>query len=359
MIPHAKFFHDYMGFTGSLGLPIFQTSANPMYSANFCKLFTDHTMSFKHKVELFFPEIEQGVFLVSDIKYDVLQDPTDDVTVTHSVDLGGQYEEYVVIENFTATFEIELFVDFGKRLSIQAPLEINCAYIDIILFNQRISLTTHANNIFILPYLMSYKTDFPPEAARQDNSFSNISTNSDLSYGFILSDSCREALQRKKISFQKLDMELFEIKRKATELEVQAEKDNPMEDIYSPETQPKTKDKFTISLPQSLFRDKMELYGFPLFNSEINLECCKYWEGALYSVYFGLYDVPVLSEGSDPVSCLKTPKECQETPQYEVRNKVIDGFITYSDLSWDELDSRIPGMIDQPTKLEAEKDMEI
>ena len=102
--------------------------------------------------------------------------------------------------------------------------------------------------------------------------------------------------------------------------------------------------KYIFTLPQAIFPDKMTLNGLPLFNSELNSDCCKHYGNRWGSAYFDQYEVPIPAYIPEPKECDKTPPECQKMTQYEIRNKVIDGYIIFSDKTWDELDKLSSGI---------------
>ena len=339
MVPDAKMLHPYMGFSGHHGYPTFQTESNPGYSQNFCALFQRGDHVFSHNVKMFFPEIKHGVISVDEVKYSIEASEHDDVTVTSKVVFGGKYEEYAVINDFTAEFEIEITVNFGARWSITEPVEIFCDFIDVYVHNQRISLTVHDNNLLFVPYAMSYKTGFPPEVARLDSKSMNIVSNTDVSYGFILNTASKNKMEAKGFDCAKLDGTFLDTKKlvmNVTDKEVSNSESfglpiGGLADAYSGVT-----DKHILLLPQAIFPDRMTLSGIPIFNSEVNMKCCGYRNLGWCTPYFEIYDVNAHPE-CKPSACVDGV--CIDTPQYEVRNKVIDGYLILADKSWDELDA--------------------
>jgi hypothetical protein len=345
MVPDAKLLHPYIGFSGYHGHPTFQTKNNPAYSQNFCNLFTDSPRVFKHDVKMFFPEIKHGVLAVDRVKYSHDSHADDDVKVEAKVIADGKYEEYFVIKDFIAEFTIEISVDFGHRGSITHPVEVFCDFIDVYVQNQLISLTVHDNNLLFVPYVMSYKSDFPPEVARIDSSSTNIVVNTDLSYGFILNESSKAKMEEKGFTSAAVDMVLLDTK-KMVENTIEVEAGNsedfgiPLDEVMN--SYGGVSPKYILLLPQAIFPDRMSLYGLPIFNSEINMECCKYKKAGWCTPYFGIYGIPYISGECVPDMCLD--EKCMDTPQYEVRNKVIDGYIILAEKPWDELD-RLAGVL--------------
>ena len=338
MVPDAKMLHPYIGFSGYHGYPTFQTKNNPGYSQNFCSLFQRGDHVFKHNVKMFFPEIKHGVLSVDEVKYSVEASDDDHVEVTSRVVLDGKYEEYAVIDDFTAEFEIEITVNFGPRWSITKPVEIFCDYIDVYVHNQRISLTVHDNNLLFIPYAMSYKTEFPPEVARLDSKSINIVTNADVSYGFILNDASKDKLESKGFDCAKLDGSLLDTKKlvmNVTNKEVGNSEHHGLPIGGLADAYGGVSDKYVVLLPQSIFPDRMTLTGVPVFNSEMNMKCCDYKTAGWCTPYFEIYDVNAHPE-CPPMEC--KDEVCIDTPQYEVRNKVIDGYLILADKSWAELD---------------------
>ena len=350
MVPDAKMLHPYIGFSGYHGYPTFQTSSSPGYSQNFCALFTDKDQIFTHSVKMFFPEIKHGVLFVDKVKYSVEKSEEDDVSISSRVILDGKYEEYAVIEDFVAEFTIEISVSFGKRCSITSPVEIFCDYVDVYVQNQRISLTMHDNNLLFIPYAMSYRTEFPPEVARLDSKSTNVVVNTDLTYGFILNEEAKNKLESKGFSAHELDSTMLDTKKLVMGI-INDESGNSEDYGLSIGTITNSfkgvSKKYIMLLPQSIFPDKMELTGLPVFDSEQNMKCCDYRKFGWCSPYFKIYDVDIPASCA-PHSCDPYPI-CKDTPQYEVRNKVIDGYLILADKTWDELD-KLAGVFDEYIK---------
>ncbi len=340
MVPHAKFLHSYMGFSGADSDPVFRTGANKTYSADFCAAFIATNRTFEHKVKLFFPEIKHGVVSVSDVKYSAdNESEDDDVSFSYQVAEGPKYKEYYVIDNFTVEFTIEITVDFGERRSIVAPTTIFCDFIDIYVHNQKITISTHDNVLLFIPYLMSYKTDFPPEVARLDTDFKNTTVNSDQQYGFIVDELSHEKLSNLRLDPSMIDLGLLNTKKRVMGMINDAGNEGgSFLDYTSIGAYAGIGKKYIFTLPQAIFPDKMTLNGLPIFNSEINSSCCTHYGKKWGSAYFDQYEIPIPAEIPEPIECDKTPPKCQEMTQYEIRNKVIDGYILFSEKTWDELD---------------------
>ncbi len=340
MVPHAKFLHPYMGFSGAICDPVFRVGSLPDYSRRFCNVFLQSSRVFEHKVKLFFPEIKHGMISISDVKYSVSKESDDDdVTVTHKIIEGPKYKEYYVIEDFSVEFTIEVIVNFGERGSVVAPTTVFCDFMDLYVHNQKISITTHENNLLFIPYLMSYRTDFPPELARLETDFSNIAVNSDLQYGFIIDDKSQEKLEELRLNPSMIDIGLLNTKKRTAGMISDAGNEGgAFMDITSISAYSGVGKKYIFSLPQAIFPDRMTLIGLPLFDSELVVSCCDHWGKTWGSGYFKQYDVPIIAEILGPVECEKTPPDCMEMTSYEIRNKVIDGYVLLSDKPWDELD---------------------
>ncbi len=341
MIPHAKFLHPYMGFSGADANPVFRRLPYVDYSRSFCNTFLSSTMVFEHKVKLFFPEIKHGVIAVDSIKYSIdKEEETDDVTITYKLIESPKYKEYYVIDDFSVEFIIEISVDFGKRGSITAPVTVFCNFIDIYVHNQKISIITHDNNLVFIPYFMSYKTDFPPEVARLDTDFANIAVNSDLQYGFIVDGKSHGKLDKLGIKQSEINMELLNTKKRIMGVISDAGNDGGVylnrESISAYSGVSK---KYVFMLPQAIFPDKTTLHGLPVFDSEMCSSCCDHWGYVWDSAYFTQYEIPIPPKLYLPVPCPKTPVPCQEMAQYEIRNRVIDGYLIFADKSWAELDA--------------------
>lgn len=350
MVPDAKMLHSYMGFSGYHGHPTFQTKSSPGYSQNFCQLFTEQDQVFIHTVKMFFPEIKHGVASVDKVKYSVDKSEDDEVNISSRVIFGGKYEEYAIIDDFIAEFKIEISINFGKRGSITSPAEIFCDFIDVYVHNQRISLTVHDNNLLFIPYAMSYRTEFPPEVARLDSRSTNIVVNSDITYGFILNEASKDKFESKGFTVASLDGTLLDTKKMATNItenEVGNGNDFGLDIGSVFDSYGGVSSKYIMLLPQSIFPDKMTLTGLPIFDSEKNMECCKYRAAGWCTPYFKIYDVDIPDDCA-PHEC---PDEspCKDTPQYEVRNKVIDGYLILADKSLEELDN-MAGVLDDSVR---------
>ena len=350
MVPDAKMLHPYIGFSGYHGLPTFQTMESPGYSKNFCELFMNKNWVFTHHVKIFFPEIRHGLLMVDKTKYSIKKSEEDDVSISTKVVLDGKYEEYTVIEDFIAEFKIEISVNFGKRGSITSPVEIFCDYIDVYVQNQRISLTIHDNNLLFIPYAMSYRTEFPPEVARLDSDSTNIVVNTDLTYGFVLNEAAKNKLKSKGFAVHNLDGTMLDTKKLM--MGITNKESGNSEDYGLPigtmiDSFKGVSKKYVVLLPESIFPDKMELTGLPIFDSEQNMKCCDYRKLGWCSPYFKIYDVDIPAS-CKPQDCDPYPI-CQDTPQYEVRNKIIDGYLILADEPWKVLD-KLAGLFSENIK---------
>ncbi len=340
MIPHAKFLHPYMGFSGAISDPVFRTLSHPEYSRSFCKVFLVSNRVFEHKVKLFFPEIRHGVISVSEVKYSIdKMEDTDDVSMSYRIIEGSRYEEYYVVDDFSVEFTIEISVDFGSRGSITAPVTISCDFIDIYIHNQKISITTHDNNLLFIPYIMSYRTDAPIEVAKLEVDFTNIAVNSDQQYGFIIDEKSKEKLSDLKFTPVAMDPSLLNAKKRVLGMISDAGNEGGISlDDTSIAAYAGTKSKYLLQLPQAIFPDRMTLRGLPLFNPEISSSCCTHWSFTWGSAYFSQYDIPIPSVISKPKPCPLTPEDCKEIQIYDLMNRVIDGYLVLTDKSWQELD---------------------
>jgi len=338
MVPDAKMLHPYLGFSGYHGQCTFQTAANPNYSKEFCSIFSSGDMKMRHSVKIFFPEVRSGVIAIDKVKYSIDKSEDDDVKVASRVIFDGKYKEYIEIKDFTAKFDIEISVSFGRRGSIQHPVEVFCDFIDIYIHNQRISLTIHDNTLLFIPYVMSYRTEFPPEAARLERSGVNFDINSDVSYGFILNEDAAKKLRSKGFDSGKLDNIMIDTLKHnnyyTDGMWDHGDMHNPDIKTLLQEIGPST-DRYICTLPQSIFPDKMTLAGIPIFDSEKIMSCCDIKKAGLCSPYYSMYRIDV------PPKCVPTQcdsKRCQEQYQYDVRNKVLDSYLVLSQKPIEELD---------------------
>jgi hypothetical protein len=358
MLPHAKFLHPVMGWSGFHGPAIFQTRSNPNYSQNFCALIASGKYVYKHHVKMFFPEIRKGMLLVDKLKYSIDKSESDTVELSTKVIVDGKFEEYVSIDDFIAEFTVEISLSFGERGSITAPVEIYCDFIDIYIHNQKISLTVHDNNLLFIPYLMSYRADFPPEVARLDNKSLNLELNSSLSYGFIMNEDAKEKFEEKGFSPVSIDTVLLDTKKLKEALVHDIGNSgsfsinrNPVDIFTSMDTVSK---KFAMLLPQAIFPDRMTLSGLPIFDSDIVMPCCGYWKLGLCSPYLPRYGVKVPAQCS-PFPCDSPP--CEDQPQYEVRNRCIDGYMLLAEKDFEYLD-REAGLLMTNIKNDEEYEIE-
>ena len=153
-IPHANMFHPYFGL-GDIG---FNGEYNPYLPL--IKLFHGKNISFKHTIKIFFPEIREGYIYVDKLKYSVNTNPIDGAEISYNIEKNSEYSDYVPIKNHIAEFKINIVVK-TKYSGIWYPINVSCDYVDILLFQQRISITETQSSIKMIPYLGAYHTDKP------------------------------------------------------------------------------------------------------------------------------------------------------------------------------------------------------
>lgn len=153
-IPHANLFHPYFGLA-TIGF----NGEFPPY-LKYVNFFNKKTFGFTHKVKLFFPEIREGLIYIDKIKYSIDSNPIDEVDITYQVVKNSKYYDYVQIVNHIAEFDIEIFVN-TKFSGIWYPITISCDYVDVLLYQQRISITETQSSIKLIPYLSAHHTDAP------------------------------------------------------------------------------------------------------------------------------------------------------------------------------------------------------
>ena len=156
--PHANLFHPLFGIANIGYNPIDLSSDRPYASiASYCG---STTQKFVHKVQIFFPEIREGFIYIDKIKYHVNSNPIDDVRIDYKLHKNSKYYDYVQIKNHLATFELEIIVDTAYG-GVFHPIEVTCDYIDILIHQQRISITETQSSVKIVPYISGHHTDEP------------------------------------------------------------------------------------------------------------------------------------------------------------------------------------------------------
>ena len=153
-IPHANIFHPYFGFA-EIGY-----NGNLTPYLKLLNLFNENKLSFIQKVKVFFPQIREGVVYIDKIKYGIDSNPIDEVKVEYKVIKNSDYLDYVPITNHIAEFEVEIIVD-SKYSGLWYPASISCDYIDLLLHQERISLTEIQSDIKLIPYFGAHHTDSP------------------------------------------------------------------------------------------------------------------------------------------------------------------------------------------------------
>jgi len=178
LIPHAKVFHPYFGLY-DIGYNGYAPKLKPY--KRIIDFFHKTSLQFKHKVKIFFPEIRKGMIYIDKIKYSVVSNPIDEVSIKHSISKNTEFLDYVPIENHIAEFEIDIEV-FTKYSGVHYPIEIHCDYIDILLYKQRISLTETVQTIKIIPYFGVHHTDNPLKYLNYDSQAIISMKNTNLTY---------------------------------------------------------------------------------------------------------------------------------------------------------------------------------
>jgi len=178
-LPNGKIFHPYFGLP-TLGRWYRDAIGNPQEYDKFYKCF-NHSYTFKHTVKMYFPEIKKGVVYVDKINYSVDSDPEDEISIDFKVNCNSDYEDYVEIKHHIAEFEIDITMNTIYKSPLH-PVTINCDYIDVLLFDQKISITETTNSIKIVPYIYAHHTNEPLVDATRTNTSSTTMTNNSLTY---------------------------------------------------------------------------------------------------------------------------------------------------------------------------------
>jgi hypothetical protein len=360
MMPTAKLLHPFIGVDGGECYPVFQSGGRVYYGTDFCESFKNRKIGNRHVVKLFFPEIKHGLLYVDEAKYSVIASKEDEgVVVTSEIVRDGKYEEYFVIKDFKAEFEIEVQVDFGKRGSITDPVEVICDFIDIFVHNQRISLVTHDNNFLFIPYEMSYRKNLPPEIARTDSASFNVDASSDPDYAFIINRATKEKLESKGFECPPIDLTMLRIKQ----IEIEERyADFNMEQTSSISKTIKDKknmgSKFLFSLPEAIFPEKLACprlvgeggvpysknpvppdFQVPIFDSDMIDRTCSIIRRCSETPHYEKYKV-LASDAPPPVCTGIRVCSAKQVAQSQLQNKnlVIDGYLIFAELSWEKLD---------------------
>jgi len=197
LIPHANIFHPYFGMY-DIGYSGDSPTNKPYYKI--IDFFNSNPLEFTHKVTMFFPEIDTGVFYIDKIKYSVDSNPKDEVKIKHEVIKNSQWYDYVPIENHLAEFEIKITVN-TKYSGIHSPVEIHCDYIDILLYKQRISITETVQSIKLIPYLGLHHTNEPLRYLNYDSETVINMKNTNLTYTAIIPKESEDMLNRIKYPY--------------------------------------------------------------------------------------------------------------------------------------------------------------
>lgn len=341
LMPHAKWFHPIMGMDETFGETIWRTPAR-MYGTEFIKYFKNKELKFKHRVKLFFPEIKTGVLIIGDIGYSYYAVGDDEVSIDYRVVPDANYQEYIEINDFIASFDIEIIVKFKKH-SIESPVKVMCDNIDLYLFDQKISLTVHENELLFVPYYMSYQTDNPVEIAKSESGTENLTSNTERKFGFIISDETREFLEGIGIKSSKLNMHAQEadIIKETLRYEL-LEYGKP----HSSNLIVKSSDKYIFSLPMSIFPHNGALGRayIPIFDSEKCMPCCVYYPlgggNLLASAIFGTHTPTVPHNPPSPPPCKRPTSPCLREDQYTIRNKLVNKMVSLCDMTWEMLDEK-------------------
>ena len=156
--PHANLLHPLFGIADIGYNPIDITQGSPYEP--YAKYYGSTTQRFTHKIQIFFPEIREGFVYIDKIKYSVESNPIDDVRLDYKLHKNSKYYDYVQIKNHLATFEIEIIVDTAYG-GVFHPIEVSCDYIDVLIHQQRISITETQSTVKIVPYISGHHTDRP------------------------------------------------------------------------------------------------------------------------------------------------------------------------------------------------------
>ena len=156
--PHANLFHPLFGIADIGYCTKLPFGFTPY--AGIAKYCGKTTQRFIQKVQIFFPEIREEFIYIDKISYHVDSNPIDDVRLDYKLHKNSKYYDYVQIKNHLATFELEIIVDTAYG-GVFHPIEVSCEYIDILIHQQRISITEIQSSVKIVPYISGHHTDEP------------------------------------------------------------------------------------------------------------------------------------------------------------------------------------------------------
>lgn len=188
-IPHANLFHPFFGL-GDIG---YKLGLYPY--RDIIEWFWNNPLTFKHKVKLFFPEIREGVLYIDKVKYSINANEKDEADFSYRIIKKSPYLDYVEIKDHLADFEIEIELK-TKYTGIWYPITISCDYIDILLFNQRISITETQGSVKAIPYLSAHHTDTPLYYLTYDNKAVVHMRNTTLTYNIVLPKESADELKK-------------------------------------------------------------------------------------------------------------------------------------------------------------------
>jgi len=331
-VPQAKFFHPTMGFTEFHGPGLFQDLDHLGYSKKFTDFFKG-AISFRHSVKIFFPEIKKGLIFLDKLKYRAVS-KNENPILNYEIVKDDKYEDYIEIKDHLVEFEVIVSADFGKKISPEELVEIVCERMEFLLFNQRISIALHKGNMTIVPYVISYDTVYPIEFAKQTTKSSNLVANSGLNFGFVLLENEKNYFEKKGFSCDEVDSSLLDTAFIKSQIDTKLSKGEV--DLHNVTTC--SENYYLLTLPKTLFTKTDKKNFIPIFNPEIAMNCCDYIKAKLCSPYAKQYKIPSISEC--PKSCPKSDAEtaCKQVYKYEVINKAIIGYVTFSLLDWKKLD---------------------
>jgi len=182
-MPTGKLFHPYFGFK-TLGVWFFNDSTDTLDIVKEFEKFDkhfNHKTTFSHKVKLYFPEIRKGVICIDKVNYSVDAHPDDNVSLSYKNNSHSKYKDYIEIEHHIAEIDITIELTYKYKSPIH-PVTIKCNYIDLLLFEQRISITETINSIHIVPYVYARHTDTPFSFVEHTKAVTSSMSNNSLTY---------------------------------------------------------------------------------------------------------------------------------------------------------------------------------
>jgi len=178
-VPNGKIFHPYFGLE-----TIGTFANNNLLEKKEYKVFSsffNNTLTFKHKIKMYFPDIKTGVIFLDKINYSIDSHTDDSVSLTYSLNTDSNYKDYIEIKHHLMEFDVDVKIKSTYKTPTH-PLTVKCDNIEFLLFEQKISITETTNTVKVVPYVYAHKTNEPLSAAKRTNISITTLSNNSLTY---------------------------------------------------------------------------------------------------------------------------------------------------------------------------------